>query len=1077
MAAKKPPPLPPDTAPGGGDPPLGVPPNAGERNNAENPESIDPIQPEIRRTVVSTVVPHEPHKVLFTVLKDGNAIRFLSELLTNLLLVDVTSKILPTMDAHDAYPVLGRNSVFPTNATDAKSFAKAYLADLKVSSKGDMKGTVLLRTQAHFSTLKKNKNFRNWLDGSIIAPLRPKVLLVKTDMKGSVRVSAGFFFNVVPRHDNATNFHTQIDKSLYSTLQESGAIPEFQIEVYPLHGSGGTKARVYRMLTSSVSNVKILTEKMAVIMPKPSTDISYIPQKVWDSLLASKKDEYIAMQRVFDSNHNSRIFVGLKNAKMLLARTTAAGINTGPAQGISIFTWLTRVKSADGCNMFPKVFECSDGNIELWHHMTHDQEARAWMSTALAEIARLSGMTIDNDRMRAEAMFKNPEKVWTNLERMKTGTPTLPAQRSVYMDFSPPTGIITFPNRKAVHGRQRRGPSEVKLIFDIEAATTVSVLTPDTRSRASSRSRRRQNKNGTAGTEGTASSLTTAAVQDDDGKAAAALAAKTATQTADAAITKHPPKMKTAHQGAYDTIADRFGNKIPVVAIDGKWVPLTEATLLESRRKAPPTNYGLTARVTPQSRTASEAVLPAQTITRQQPSTVVQETAVNIHPAATASINLAPATVFGTLDEFPPLPRRGDTTSEAMEIVDDEGMRYSEDIDIDEHEEMEDDSGYESATSYGAKSTMSASTAGQSIVTFAQMAMRQDYVISETTDELTEHIDSVAEPTKEDGPTQLQKLESARKKEAKKAAKKSSLQAAAIQGAIERRAARATNDSQEAPRPPILGPPPRDDAGRFLDESDIDRRSTNNRAGTEEKPRPPMLGPHPRDSAGRLIPDKVRNLPPRTTDEQGDDLKRRAMAALQRRNSATAETAAEERMKQMELQMQKMQQLVEENARLNHVIQQLTANYDISGALATVTRPRIFGQGIKAALTMPTEHIDALCDIPQVSTEMVEWSSPTRDKRRSKKTPLEAEMPIRTPPRPPHGTPQTKKKPRVSASPSANRYEALADASMDDVLDDDMDEAIEESLAEVEERLDNLKIRNTHVELDSIKKNGASRKE
>ena len=48
---------------------------------------------------------------------------------------------------------------------------------------------------------------------------------------------------------------------------------------------------------------------------------------------------------------------------------------------------------------------------------------------------------------------------------------------------------------------------------------------------------------------------------------------------------------------------------------------------------------------------------------------------------------------------------------------------------------------------------------------------------------------------------------------------------------------------------------------------------------------------------------------------------------------------------------------------------------------------------------------------------------------------------------------------------------------MDDVLDGEMDEATKESLAEGEERLDNLKIRNTHVELDSIKKNGASRKE
>ena len=97
--------------------------------------------------------------MLFTVFKDKNAIRFLSKLLTNLLLVDSTSKILPMTDVRDAYPEVGRNTVFPTNAKDAKKFAKAYSADLKVSTKGDMKGKVLIRSQARFPTLKKNRNF------------------------------------------------------------------------------------------------------------------------------------------------------------------------------------------------------------------------------------------------------------------------------------------------------------------------------------------------------------------------------------------------------------------------------------------------------------------------------------------------------------------------------------------------------------------------------------------------------------------------------------------------------------------------------------------------------------------------------------------------------------------------------------------------------------------------------------------------------------------------------------------------------------------------------------------------------
>jgi hypothetical protein len=131
MAAQKTPALPPDTAPGGGDPPFGVPPDAEARNSAENPESIESP----RQIEVPNFAPHhEPHQVLFTVFKEGNVI--LSEPLTNLLLVISRSKILPTMEAHEAYPVLGRNCVFPPNATEAKSFAKAYLADLKVSSKG-----------------------------------------------------------------------------------------------------------------------------------------------------------------------------------------------------------------------------------------------------------------------------------------------------------------------------------------------------------------------------------------------------------------------------------------------------------------------------------------------------------------------------------------------------------------------------------------------------------------------------------------------------------------------------------------------------------------------------------------------------------------------------------------------------------------------------------------------------------------------------------------------------------------------------------------------------------------------------
>ena len=244
--------------------------------------------------------------------------------------------------------------------------------------------------------------------------------------------------------------------------------------------------------------------------------------------------------------------------------------------------------------------------------------------------------------------------------------------------------------------------------------------------------------------------------------------------------------------------------------------------------------------------------------------------------------------------------------------------------------------------------------------------------------------------------------------------------------------------------------------------------------------RPPILGPPPRDDSGRFIEENGSLTLKTTIEDKGEELKRRAREAVQRRylaSNSIAETAADARMKQMEIQMTKMEQLVEENSRLNSLIHQLLKNQGTGGTIVHGISPTFSEQGIQAALTIPREQIGEICEVPQVSNVMVEWSSPSRERRRSKKTPLQAEMPNRTPPRPPNGTPQTKKKARVSASPAANRYEVLAEEIIDDIPDEEMDEDTDECLADVEDRLDKLKIRNTHVELDSIKKNGAGGQE
>jgi hypothetical protein len=107
---------------------------------------------------------------------------------------------------------------------------------------------------------------------------------------------------------------------------------------------------------------------------------------------------------------------------------------------------------------------------------------------------------------------------------------------------------------------------------------------------------------------------------------------------------------------------------------------------------------------------------------------------------------------------------------------------------------------------------------------------------------------------KDNGPSQLTNLESSKKK----AAKKSSLQAGAIQGAINRRAA--GNAVTKVPRPPILGPPARDAAGRL-------------HMGSASLPSP--------------------NL-----NDEKEELKQRAKAELQRSKAASNTVADAQRLKQ-----------------------------------------------------------------------------------------------------------------------------------------------------------------------------------
>ena len=561
----------PDTEPPGGERVPRDDPDGVRYICAENAESIDS-----HSTGNVFGVHQQPgpriHPAIFEVMKDGNILRFLSNLIVHLQGVDNTTSLLPTPEASTVEPFT-RTAQIPKDVEEAKVFVKNYVAGLTVTKKGTMKGKVWIQSHAKFVTIKKNKKFLTWLAGTKTSP---RVNLDRMDMDGTSRFSAGFFINVVARYDLTSNFAERVASMLLQT-RHTGPTPEFQIEAASIYARGSS-TRVYRAITTSTKNVEILNSRLALLMPKPTTGISYVPYSVWELLEKSKKLEYFDMQSTFASHHNALRMNGINDARLPLARTS-----TSPrAKVLTIFEWLSTLKAADGCLLFCEVAPCLNGEIELWHHVTHTNEAKAWLATALPVIAQLSGIHLDTDRPSADDMFKNPDKVWKSLEKMNRGV-SITAQRSFFMDFRPPcpTAAITTPTGKR-GGQARYVPTQVKLVFDVDDDTVVSLLSTDeAHSRSSSRRSGKRQGRQSAGR----SVASPQAAQSNNQETAAKLEAAKAIAIAQAAIKKYPPTFKTAHQGDYYSLPDCFGNPRPVVFLDGRAVPLTEATLLESRKQ------------------------------------------------------------------------------------------------------------------------------------------------------------------------------------------------------------------------------------------------------------------------------------------------------------------------------------------------------------------------------------------------------------------------------------------------------------------------------------------------------------
>ena len=555
----------------------GVSSDAQNQSLAESTEENGPNST-INGSVISLIVAPRVHPVLFEVSKNGNAVTFLINLLTNLKRVDRHARLLPKPDASENAMPLSDVSDIPKGES-AKIFVIDYLDDLHVTAKF-LKGKFWVQCKAKFPTFKKNTTFFKWLAGS---KSEPKITLVRTELQGPKRYTVGFFLNVVARYDLADLFTEQVKTMLAFGTQTGPSAPSFQFEPFIMYRNK-QKTKVYALYASSPEDAEALTNIMVKVFPNPAPEkLTFIPVKLWNVLDSEKKTAYFEMQRDYSESHNAIRFQGIIDGNIVLP--LASRTNRG---NLTIIQWMAQLQTKSGFPLFVKVSQCHHGEIELWHHVSQTNAAKAWLSTALAGIARLSRIDFLSERGAAEAMFKHPSKVWASMETLKN-VGSLTAQRDKFMDFTPPmksTSTVASGTTQTKKRAKKPASKALRLSFTTDDQDSVSVLSEEMEAKRKAPKRSAKQRAGAH----------SAAIDSND---AALKASRKACYDATKLMEKYPPHVRNPG-GDYFTIPDKYGYPIPIVYIDGKTYPMTKENLLQSRQTKPP----------PAAATQLEAVTP-----------------------------------------------------------------------------------------------------------------------------------------------------------------------------------------------------------------------------------------------------------------------------------------------------------------------------------------------------------------------------------------------------------------------------------------------------------------------------------
>jgi hypothetical protein len=439
----------------------------------------------------------------------------------------------------------------------------------------------------------------------------------------------------------------------------------------------------------------------------------------------------------------------------------------------------------------------------------------------------------------------------------------------------------------------------------------------------------------------------------------------------------------------YDTIADKYGNLVPVVALNGKWVVLTEKTLIASRKIAKPRNFGISRAST----TAGKSTKPAAATVDRKKEKPAERKRWGDEDSSEDEWAKAQNESFQFMDitvdtaEFEAYAAAAEKAEKWKDAANGEEVQCEATTEVDTSNDVVMDEAVTSNRAAEAMQQDKESAAVPSGDTFAATAAKRLFT-TETAGSQEGNQASAEIPTNDI--TKLTRLQSSHTRSAQPAV--AAPHNAEPPGKRVGAKMRSSTADGSAPAP----------AQESTDWQTVKVRNTQSRqqqrAKVTAKPPPDMVAP----TAEQPVPKA-------TEERRSEDIQR-----LEEKNSRLEKRNDE---------------LAEMMAATNRLLQDLSIqNAALTAAMADFTRKTQEAEEAAAAAASP--------DNDRYSTPVNAGHALTPVKKRTSKKSSSELIVERTPPKPPEGTPQRKKKKKVSESPASNpntnRFSPLRGAASDD---------------------------------------------